>query len=808
MDPSSALLELASVSLACRDSETLLKTLAARLGPALGARAVLVWLSANGEKELSCRARWIEPGERIAPVQESISEGLLAELCDTDQTRRLSSGEIDPEQLVHIEESQRGRVKTALYATLHGAEGVAGAVEVLNKRGGEFTSQDAAFLEEANRLAGQALANLKAQEAERESQLGALERLTSLYDLSRVFNSTLELHELLPVIVSKVRDLLGAQACNLWLVDSAAGNLRLARRAGEDPTIEEGARAPLNEGHLGEVVQQGSPQLVEDAASEPSLESRRQAGGDFEIGSVACAPLRKDQEVLGVVELVNKAGGGAFDEDDLFFLASVTEQAAVALHNANLLESERKVHVLDALLKVSQEITSTLDLDHVLTTVVHQAATLVPFDRCVIGFFDRSRFVLGAVSGETAVPKSREMDDLTDILEWSAGQNKPVSADHYEEGWEVTPEEGRAQIVRFLEAHEYNGFFALPLRDEQGTLGTLALLSSDADFLTANHRETLAILANQVTVAIRNAQLYQQMPLAGLLHPFAEKKKRLLAAVPQARRVEYAWRAAAVALLLVVVPWPMRVGTNATLVPAQRRMVSAIVGGIARKVLVREGDKVSAGQLLAQLDDGEDRIKLAQAQTDLALARRELADAEFRRDLADAGQARLHAALYEAQVKLEQERVEQAQLRAPIPGIVVTPKVEEKFGTALKPGEAFCELVEQDRMAAELNVPETDLPLIRPETRVALKLNAFPTATFSGRVERIGARSIAEENQQFFVVRALFQNPGGLAREGMAGRARIRAGGGWFESGWYPVGYVLFRTPVRWAWKKAWSLLP
>ena len=142
-------------------------------------------------------------------MQKSISGGLLAELCGNGKTLRLSLSEIDPAQLVHIEESQRGRVKTALYATLHDAEGVAGAVEVLNKRAGEFTAQDAAFLEEASRSAGQALANLKAQEAEREAQLGALERLTSLYDLSRVFNSTLELHEP-AVIASKVRDLLSA----------------------------------------------------------------------------------------------------------------------------------------------------------------------------------------------------------------------------------------------------------------------------------------------------------------------------------------------------------------------------------------------------------------------------------------------------------------------------------------------------------------------------------------------------------------------------------------------------------------------
>jgi hypothetical protein len=42
----------------------------------------------------------------------------------------------------------------------------------------------------------------------------------------------------------------------------------------------------------------------------------------------------------------------------------------------------------------------------------------------------------------------------------------------------------------------------------------------------------------------------------------------------------------------------------------------------------------------------------------------------------------------------------------------------------------------------------------------------------------------------------------------MVGRARIHAGGGWFQSGWYPVGYTLLRSPFRWLWQKAWSWLP
>ncbi|MGA7921981.1 MAG: efflux RND transporter periplasmic adaptor subunit, partial [Candidatus Acidiferrales bacterium] len=470
--------------------------------------------------------------------------------------------------------------------------------------------------------------------------------------------------------------------------------------------------------------------------------------------------------------------------------------------------SERKVHALDALLKISQEITSTLDLDHVLTTVVHQAGSVVPFDRCVIGFYDRGRFVLGALSGETEVPKTREMSDLRTRLEWVARQDHAVSADLYEDGWHTNPGDAKAQIVPFLEEHKENGFYALPLKDDQGTLGVMALLSSDADFLTENNRETVAILANQTTVAIRNAQLYQQVPLANLLQPFAHRKKKLLLAVPQGRRTLYAQRAAMVATFLIVFPWPLRVGTDATVVPAERRMVSAIDGGVVQRVFVREGDRVQAGQVLAQLDDGDDRVKLAQAEAALSQARRELADAEFRNDPSAAGQAEIRAEQHEAEVQLERQRVSDSQLRSPIAGMVITPKVEEKSGTMVKPGESFAEVVGQDRMAAEMSVPEGDLELVRPGKNVTLKLNAFPTTTFEGTVERIGAQTQAEAGDQYFIVRAIFENPQGLARTGMVGRARIHAKGGWFQSGWYPIGYALLRAPFRWIWEKAWSWMP
>lgn len=820
---SSSLLDLATVYYACRDTETLLKTFAGRVGTSLNARGMLVWLrdddlpaeseenhpESEPQLRLRLRAAWFAAGERTSPAADSIAEGLPVEALEADGPVRFSFESDGNENLTaHLSRPSGARIKTGLYCVLPGTAGALGVVEILDPRGGTSADEEERYVEEASRITALVLENRLQQEDELQDHLATVERLTLLYDIGRTFTSTLELEELLPVIAEKLRDIMQAEACNLWLVDGDAGDLYAVQQAGDDPTLGEDARCAIGEQVAGKVAQSGQGLLVENAIEGTLLESRR-AGetAEFHIESVLCVPLLKETEVIGAVEVINKIEGGAFAEKDLFFLSSICEQAAIAIHNANLLKAERKLNVLDALLNISREITSTLDLDHVLTTVVHQASTVVPFDRCAIGLFDRDRFLLGAVSGEKDVPKTPEMSQLRDVLEWVAGREEPVSIHQYDDGWHASPEPTERTIA-FLEAQGDSGFYALPLRDDQGAIGAIALLHGDAEFLNEAERETLSILANQTAVAIRNAQLYQQVPLAGFLKPLAERKQKFLAAMPRARSIKWAWRAACAAALLIAIPMPMRIGANATVVPAERRIVTAEAGGIAERVLVHEGSIVHPGDLLAVLDSSVAQLELAQARSSLSIAQRALADAEFQRDPAAAGQARIQVQLYQAETQLEQKRVDEAQLVAPISGVVVTPHVEQKVGTMLNPGESFCELVDEAHMAVTMNVREVDLPVLRPGAPVRIKLNSLPTDTLHGTLERIGATSQPGEGEQFFVVRADFANPGFAAHDGMVGRAKILAGGGWFSSGWYPLGYVIFRTPFRWTWEKAWSWLP
>ena len=120
METTSALFELATVSLACRDRDTFLKTFSARVGAELGARTVLVWLANPGaqETELVCRARWSEPGERFTPIEEPSQDGLLADVWKSRMSRRISGRDGAVEKLAHLDEGSRSRVKSAAYASI------------------------------------------------------------------------------------------------------------------------------------------------------------------------------------------------------------------------------------------------------------------------------------------------------------------------------------------------------------------------------------------------------------------------------------------------------------------------------------------------------------------------------------------------------------------------------------------------------------------------------------------------------------------------------------------------------------------
>src|SRR4029077_5687701 len=132
------------------------------------------------------------------------------------------------------------------------------------------------------------------------------------------------------------------------------------------------------------------------------------------------------------------------------------------------------------------------------------------------------------------------------------------------------------------------------LKDEEGKLGVLGFESKEPLLFDEETKDLLSILVNQATVSLRNAQLYQQVPLAGFLQPLLERRRQFLG-IPVRRRQAWGIGALLVVLALVLVPWPVKVEGPVRLLPGSRAVVAAGVDGVVKEVLHPEGGRGEGG---------------------------------------------------------------------------------------------------------------------------------------------------------------------------------------------------------------------
>jgi len=616
-----------------------------------------------------------------------------------------------------------------------------------------------------------------------------------MYDLEKVFNSTLEMDELLGTIAKKFQEVMNVQAVNLWMVSDDA--LELVSSDGYDPTVKIGMVQKAGEGIAGDISDSGEVVLLDDAEDE-RLQKRNAGIEDGAVFSILAAPLLEHENLVGVVEAINRLDGLPFDEDDEFLLTNICETASNALHNASLLQAERKVEILEALVKVSGEITSTLDLDHVLEAIVNGPATVIPYERAAIALDQRGRVRVKAVSGVAKInPEDPDIARLQELLEWSSQSSEPIFV--VQHGDEVAEEraETRAKFQSYFASSGMRAYHALPLADDDGRVGVLSFESSDPDFLNSAHMEMIKVLAGQATVALRNASLYREVPFIDVLQPFLEKKRKFLA-LEKRRRWALVAGVTALLLFLAAFPLPLRVDGPAVVGPAHSAKVQPEVAGVVNAVNVREGAPVKRGDVLASLADWQYRAELAATKSKYETAISQMNHALAGNDGTEAGIARVQADYWNSEVARAGERLEKTQLRSPIDGVVATAHIEDSVGRDLKPGDTFAEIVDASRASVDVAIDEHDVSLLRPGEEAAVKLEGFPTRTFRGELTVVSPKGQLQGDEHVFFARVSIPNSDGLIRTGMQGRSKI-------FTAWRPAGEVFFRRPAMWLWSKIWS---
>ncbi len=658
-------------------------------------------------------------------------------------------------------------------------------------------------------LAGPAI--LRAEEFERQRQdlLDSVHRMSQLYDLEKSLNATLELDQVMGMVPEKTMAMLPCQAMHLWLFDG--GVLRLMATQGLDATVTSGMMQAPGEGYVADMAEEGEPLRIgatgDEAAEDERLVRRNRAlDGVAEamrtppIRSALMVPLMQDDAEVGVLEAVNKGvvdrtSRSAFDEDDEFFLSAMAGTVSNALKNATLMHAERKLAILEALVHVSSEITSTLRLDRLLQIIVNSPQSVLPYERCAIALDHRGTLQLKAVSGMASIPVGdAQVEQLQALVRWLSSQTGTMHLRLQEDSAAnaALPEEVR----HHFEVTGERALYALPLIDDQGRVGLLLYESSNANFLDLPHTEMIKILAGQATVAIRNALLYREVPLIGLVEPLMQRKQALLRTT-RSRRLAYGAVAATVLLVLVFCPLPMRVSGDAVVAPQHLVTIAAPADGNVSTVRVREGERVAAGDLLGTMNDWQWRTDLAAAEAKYRAAQMAM-EASLAHGSAQAGEDRAQVEFEHDEVARSRSRLESAQLRSPIAGIVATPALQNAAGEHLNAGDMFAQILDVSSVVVDVAVAQSDVALVRRGDHAAVKLDSYPQRSWHGAVEVVSPEAQASEEGRTFAARVSLPNSNAILRAGMTGRAKIFIG-------YRPAGYVLLRKPALWLWQFVWN---
>ena len=725
----------------------------------------------------------------------SAESGLLGSLIGESVPVLRSGSELKREDYPHID-TRKTLLSLACLPLIQG-DSLIGALEILAFEEPNSESDIEALLPAAE-VAAAALATAQTYETERHGTFSSITRLTQLYDLEKVFSSTLEMDELLPLIGSKFSEILECQAVNIWLMQPDE-SVELMHQAGEDLTTFKGQVLKANEGIAGTISDNGETLCLSDA-SDPLLAERNRVAPGNPVVSLIAAPIMDKTALVGVVEAVNKLDGSPFDDDELFTLNSLTETASTALHNASLLLAERKVEILETLNTVSHEITSTLNLERMLQTIVNAPQAVIPYERAAIVLEQRGRFKLSAVTGLTQVnTDAPDIAPLNEILQWAALSEEVIHVRQRGEEIDSNREETRAKFKKYFAESGMRGFYARPLNDDTGRVGMLSMESSDPDFLGPAHIEILELLAGQATVALRNAQMYKEVPFISVLEPVLVRKRKFMAMKKSRRRLYLALGALAL-FFLVACPLPLRVDGDAVVAPGRRALVQPEVEGVVSKVLVHEGQSVQRGQVLAEMEAWNLRSALAEAQSKYESAMLQMNRALAANDGTEAGVHRVQADFWKAEVDRTRQMLDKAELRSPIDGVVATPHVENFAGRKLQQGDSFAEVVDASQATVDVAVDDSDAGLLKEGQKAVVKLNSYPTRTFRGDVVIVSPKAELLHETPVFYARVAVPNADGVIRSGMEGRGKVRIG-------WYPAAYVFFRKLFLWGYSKVWYWL-
>ena len=157
-----------------------------------------------------------------------------------------------------------------------------------------------------------------------------------LVEVATSLASTLNLDELLDLVMRSAAELLDAETSSLLLLEEATGELTIEVATGGTAEDVVKQRVPRGEGVAGWALEHRAPAVIDDPASDDRFYGDVAAAIGFETRNLLATPLLVKDRAIGVVEVINKRGADGFTDADVELAGALAGLAATAIDNASM----------------------------------------------------------------------------------------------------------------------------------------------------------------------------------------------------------------------------------------------------------------------------------------------------------------------------------------------------------------------------------------------------------------------------------------------------------------------------------------
>jgi GAF domain-containing protein/anti-sigma regulatory factor (Ser/Thr protein kinase) len=257
---------------------------------------------------------------------------------------------------------------------------------------------------------------------------------------------------------------------------------------------------------------------IADVMGDPTYERKDAAMAGGWRGGLA-VPMLREGHVIGAI-FVGRTKPGPFPDSKIELLRTFADQAVIAIENVRLfteleartVELTRSVGELKALGEVGQAVSSTLDLETVLTTIVSRATKLAGMDGGSIWEYDEAREEFHLHATDRLPPELVDALRATPIRKGEGALGRLATTGEPVEIRDIADERTYQSRVReAILRGGYRSVLTVPLLRESKILGALAVNRKSAGEFSSQVIDLLKTFATQSALAIQNARLFREI---------------------------------------------------------------------------------------------------------------------------------------------------------------------------------------------------------------------------------------------------------------------------------------------------------